>query len=1049
MASVITQLGNNFAATEAQILENATEIQKGISIYEASAESVLGLGAATSALGSEAESSRSAIMTTFKVIDKAISTGANLEQVLKLTGLTQKELSAQFNKDATGVFVKFVGGLSKAKEEGQNLNNILDDINITEKRATTVIGALAANYNILKDSVSQATLEYHENLALNKEVAAASESISSIIGDVKDKWDAYRLSTNEASGGTQKIANTLKYLRDNLGGIIDNFIKYGSVLLAYFGIMKLVNFAMTSFTAIKTAAAAAELSFALATGIGRKAVIVQATAVRAATVAQTGLNTAMAATPWGIIIALVAAAAVAYKVFGNQLSDTEKVQNRINVNISKKKKELEDEAKTKEELYNKNIKQIEEEYKLKKAKQGASKKLDTEEIEAKKKLIQTEIDKNDKTIELNKKALVDAKKTSEGKIKVLENELIELERIERKSGGSVGIIVAKDKTQKKLDNLKVANTKQIKDLELTNQALLNENKKYLKSKEDLEKESTLIITDEERELSEKRRTVFLEAQKKLRKELYEAEKKANDDAFKLSQFRLQREIDINNKIIEDEKSTLDEKLTALDVANQKMLQKSKEGLENELQQLGKYDEDSGKFVRQLSDIEIAEFIKTGELKKTLTAEQQLLYEKYQLALTEIATTEEKKRQTIIDNELNALQKRIDAELQLKENDLNKELVKENDRYSSELEAAQGNFKLIEKAREDHEKRVLAIQKRYALEELNIQIANLEKILEDQKTKTEGERISAEEIAKIITDLERFKRKAYDLSINYKAENLAKDIDLQKEFNERVKDLAFQMKDALVDLTNAIFDARIQRIDDDIKRSEEYYNKQLELAGDDENKKKLIQNEAEKEREKLEAKKRKEQQKQAIFNKIANLATIAMNTAVAYTKALAQGGFILGIPMGTVILALGALQAATVLAQPIPKYKHGRKKGPEEIAITGDGGVREVVTDKFGNNPRLTPSTPTLTFLNKDDQVHRSVEEYYKLQRAAMMSSLAMEGKKMSDYQARQLFDDSLDKDRLDIMKDTLKAIQRQKTVILNNKIDIPHSIWKSKNINWD
>ncbi|PKP28866.1 MAG: hypothetical protein CVU01_02915, partial [Bacteroidetes bacterium HGW-Bacteroidetes-18] len=424
LASVITQLGNNFATTEAQVLGNATEIQKGISIYEASAESVLGLGAATSALGSEAESSRSAIMTTFKVIDKAISTGENLEKVLKLTNLTQKELSAQFNKDATGVFVKFVGGLSKAKEEGQNLNNILDSVGITEKRATTVIGALSANYDLLTNSVAMATLEYQENLALNKEVEAASQSISSILGDVKDKWDAYILSTDQANGGTRKIANTLKFLRDNLGSIIDNFIKYGSVLLAYLGVMKLVTFITSSYTAIKTAAAAAELSFALATGLGRKAVIAQAVAVKAATTAQTGLNVAMAATPWGIIIALIAAAVVAYKVFGNQLSDTEKVQNRINVNISKKKKELEDEAKIKEELFNKNIKQIEEEYKLKKAQQGASKKLDAEEIEAKRRLIQIEVDKNEKTIELNKKALVDAKKTSEEKIKILEKEAL-------------------------------------------------------------------------------------------------------------------------------------------------------------------------------------------------------------------------------------------------------------------------------------------------------------------------------------------------------------------------------------------------------------------------------------------------------------------------------------------------------------------------------------------------------------------------------------------------------------------------------------------------
>jgi hypothetical protein len=44
---------------------------------------------ATSALGSEAESSRSAPIH-FKVINDATVKGANLEKVLKLTGLTKK-----------------------------------------------------------------------------------------------------------------------------------------------------------------------------------------------------------------------------------------------------------------------------------------------------------------------------------------------------------------------------------------------------------------------------------------------------------------------------------------------------------------------------------------------------------------------------------------------------------------------------------------------------------------------------------------------------------------------------------------------------------------------------------------------------------------------------------------------------------------------------------------------------------------------------------------------------------------------------------------------
>ncbi len=600
----------------------------------------------------------------------------------------------------------------------------------------------------------------------------------------------------------------------------------------------------------------------------------------------------------------------------------------------------------------------------------------------------------------------------------------------------------------------MANKKKEDDLRLTNQALSAENKKYLKSKEELEKESTLIITEEERELTEKRNKAFLEAQKKLRKELYDAEKKANDDLFKLSQFRLQKDIDINNEIVNNEKSSLDEKLDALETSNKKMLQKNKEGLENELSQLGKYNEDSGKFVRQLSDVEIAEFIKTGELKKTLTAEQQLLYEKYQVALTAIATDEEKKRQAVIDGELNAIQKRIDAELQLKENDLNKDLVVENNTYASELEAAKGNYDLIEKARIDHEKRIIAIQKKYALEGLNDQIASLEKILEDQKTKTKGERVSAKEIAKIVADLERFKKEASDLSIDYKAENLIKEVDLQKEFKDRVQDLAFQMKDALVDFTNTIFDARIQRIDEDIQKSEDYYNRQLELAGDDQIQKDLIANAAEKAREKLEDKKRKEQRKQAIFNKIANVATIVAQTAMSSIAALAPPPIGLGPVFGAALLpyiiGMGALQAATVLATPIPKYKMGRKGGPEEIAITGDGGVREVITDKFGNNPRLTPNTPTLTYLNKGDQVHSSVDDYYRLQRAAMMSSIAMEGKKVSDFKANQTFESAYGKEMLDELKKNTKAIENNKAnvIVRTNKIDIPHAMWSFKNKNW-
>ena len=53
-----------------------------------------------------------------------------------------------------------------------------------------------------------------------------------------------------------------------------------------------------------------------------------------------------------------------------------------------------------------------------------------------------------------------------------------------------------------------------------------------------------------------------------------------------------------------------------------------------------------------------------------------------------------------------------------------------------------------------------------------------------------------------------------------------------------------------------------------------------------------------------------------------IAQAVMNTSEGYTKALAQGGFLLGIPMSTVVAALGAIQIAMIAAQKPPTMAQG-------------------------------------------------------------------------------------------------------------------------------
>jgi tape measure domain-containing protein len=93
--------------------------------------------------------------------------------------------------------------------------------------------------------------------------------------------------------------------------------------------------------------------------------------------------------------------------------------------------------------------------------------------------------------------------------------------------------------------------------------------------------------------------------------------------------------------------------------------------------------------------------------------------------------------------------------------------------------------------------------------------------------------------------------------------------------------------------------------------------------------------------------RKIKRRQAVIDKAGALFNIALNTSVGVSKAT---GSVLGIPLAAVIGALGAAQAATVLATPIP-YNKGTKKVPMvRGAVRGKDSVHAILTP----NERVVP-----------------------------------------------------------------------------------------------
>lgn len=103
-------------------------------------------------------------------------------------------------------------------------------------------------------------------------------------------------------------------------------------------------------------------------------------------------------------------------------------------------------------------------------------------------------------------------------------------------------------------------------------------------------------------------------------------------------------------------------------------------------------------------------------------------------------------------------------------------------------------------------------------------------------------------------------------------------------------------------------------------------------------------------------------KEAIANKESALFNIAINTTIAASKVTAEAALLapLLIP---IIIALGAAQAATVLAQPIPKFAKGTKNAPAGMKLVGEEGP-ELIMDQ-GGYP-IIPNKETQKILAKWD-----------------------------------------------------------------------------------
>ncbi|MGC6429846.1 MAG: hypothetical protein ACON5F_02275 [Jejuia sp.] len=259
-----------------------------------------------------------------------------------------------------------------------------------------------------------------------------------------------------------------------------------------------------------------------------------------------------------------------------------------------------------------------------------------------------------------------------------------------------------------------------------------------------------------------------------------------------------------------------------------------------------------------------------------------------------------------------------------------------------------------------------------------------------------------------------------------------------------------------DIMQSTFSANIERIDEEIARNDEKYNRLLEneLLSDQQRKK--LEAKQKLDREALEKKKRKEKQKQAIAEKASAAVNVAIQTALGVISALAQvPKFDFGISASALaasIGAIGAVQLAAVLAQPIPKYAQGTENHPGGWALVGEGLENRKYVPEWVKEPNKKPylvDRPTLLDLPKRSKVipTNSLEDYDDMMRASILASVHINNQRLKEHESKVAvynnYDDLVDK--MSSIENILKK-QKQPNVHLHEReIDINDALWAAQN----
>lgn len=180
LGATIVDLGNNFATTEAEIVEMSYKLASTGHIVGLTEPQILALSTAMSSVGIKTEAGGSAMSKILKKMQLAVETSSDsLKNYANVAGMTTEEFANAFRTDAATALTAFISGLNDTERNGKTAVALLDEMGLKEIRLSNMLLALANSSDIMTAAIDTANEAWNENIALAEEARKRYETVES------------------------------------------------------------------------------------------------------------------------------------------------------------------------------------------------------------------------------------------------------------------------------------------------------------------------------------------------------------------------------------------------------------------------------------------------------------------------------------------------------------------------------------------------------------------------------------------------------------------------------------------------------------------------------------------------------------------------------------------------------------------------------------------------------------------------------------------------------------------------------------------------------